>query len=160
MKRCEPTCRSCSVILPEWSKGVHSSCIVFALVGSSPTDDICVFVANYIITTLWSLECFMKCVTPVVIRLNLPLWPNWIRRQPTELEILGSSPSRGCTLAPWSSGMILRLGRRGHGFDSRWGPNFLVTTCSGIINMQHGLIVYFHYSNSGLSLSRRESLLG
>ena len=28
------------VILPEWSKGVHSSCIVFALVGSSPTDDI------------------------------------------------------------------------------------------------------------------------
>ena len=26
--------------MPEWSKGVHSSCIVFALVGSSPTDDI------------------------------------------------------------------------------------------------------------------------
>ena len=33
-------CGDVHVILPEWSKGVHSSCIVFALVGSSPTDDI------------------------------------------------------------------------------------------------------------------------
>ena len=26
-------------------------------------------------------------------------------------------------MGPWSSGMILPLGGRGRGFDSRWAPN-------------------------------------
>ena len=66
----------------------------------------------------------------------------WIRRWSSEPKIVGSSPTgvvfcarrmkesitRGfqgeSQLAVWSSGMILRLGRRGPGFESLNGPHF------------------------------------